>query len=201
MAAVANFCPRSIWLERGELKEFGDTAGVISRYLERGGEDAGEVAFAPESAPGSDAVRLLAVRTKNAGGQKVNSVPSSEPLTIEVEYQTLRKTSGLRIGVTVSGKGGEMLLQTKDLDVFPGDLERPAGTYVSRCELPGNFLNVGQFFISVGSDFPMIQAHFSQDRLLSFNVETAGEAVGGHIPDGRGGLLRMKLPWTMEQVA
>ena len=71
---------------------------------------------------------------------------------------------------------------------------------MSVCTIPGNFLNYGQYFLSVGSDTPMIQSHFFIDRGLSFNIEQTG-GVGAHISDGRQGLLRPDLPWTMRRLA
>ena len=71
---------------------------------------------------------------------------------------------------------------------------------MSRCTIPGNFLNYGQYFLSVGSDTPMIQSHFFVDRGLSFTVEQTG-GIGAHISDGRQGLLRPELPWTMRRLA
>jgi hypothetical protein len=72
---------------------------------------------------------------------------------------------------------------------------------VSACKIPADLLNIGQFFISVGSDFPMVQANFSAERVLGVNVELAGGGVGGHVMDGRVGLLRMRMPWTVTRVA
>jgi hypothetical protein len=73
------------------------------------------------------------------------------------------------------------------------------GRYVSSCEIPGNFLNYGQYYITVGADFPMIQSHFGVDRALALRIERVGDS-SGHIPDNRDGLLRLVLPWTVEAV-
>ena len=199
MAAIARFCPQCIWLDQGRLREFDETAGVVAKYLAAGSEDAGEVVYPAESAPCSEYIRLLAVRTKNSRGENTASVAGDAPFFIELEYQTLRDTTGLRLGATLITGDGSVLLSSKDLDVMPQDLYRKAGRYVSRCELPANFLNFGQYFVSVGSDFPMVQSHFSVDRALSFRVEAVG-GTGSHIPDGRTGLIRMQCPWVLERL-
>lgn len=61
--------------------------------------------------------------------------------------------------------------------------------------MPGTF-DYGQYFVTVGADTPLIQSHFLVDRVLAFNVEQTG-GIGGHISDGRQGLLRPALPWTI----
>ena len=83
--------------------------------------------------------------------------------------------------------------------ILPEDYRREVGRYVSRCILPPDLLNAGRFFVSVGSDFPMIQSHFGVDQALSFTIEPVG-GVGMHIPDSRLGVLRMRLQWDVEQL-
>jgi lipopolysaccharide transport system ATP-binding protein len=198
MAAISRFCPRSIWLEEGRLREFGKSEDIVAQYLTLSSDENGEVCFPLETAPGSEYVRLLAVRVVNGRGQCTSTVASNERLTIEIEYQVLRDATGLRLGATLYTAEGSALLSSKDLDSLPEDLHRPAGRYVNRCELPADFLNRGQYFVSVGADFPMVQGHFNVDRALSFQVELMGGS--GHIPDGRVGFLRMKLPWAVERL-
>jgi lipopolysaccharide transport system ATP-binding protein len=197
VAAIARLCPRCVWLEQGQVHAFGDTDQLVSEFLAFGSENAGEIVF-PEG-PGSEFARLLALRLKNARGDKTASFPINEPVTIEIEYEVLRSAVGLRIGISLVTGDGSVLLSTKDLDVLAADFVRRAGRYVSRCILPPDFLNNGRFFVSVGSDFPMIQSHFVVDRALSFTIEPVG-GVGMHIPDSRLGLLRVRLPWEVEQL-
>ena len=91
MAAVTRFCPRCIWLDQGKLREFGEASSLVSKYLSLGTEDAGQVLFPAESAPGSEYIRLLAVRTKNARGETTTAVASNEPLSIELEYENSQR--------------------------------------------------------------------------------------------------------------
>jgi lipopolysaccharide transport system ATP-binding protein len=199
MAAITRFCPRCIWLDQGVIREFGESASVVANFLAFGDDDGGEAVFSPDRAPGSEYVRLIAVRTKNSRGENTSSVASNEPVSIEVEYETLRDTTGLRIGVNLITGDGSVLLSTKDLDDLPEDLPRKAGRYLSRCELPPDFLNRGEYGVSVGADFPMVQSHFDIDRALSFRVEALG-TTGSHIPDGRLGFIRMRFPWIVRRL-
>jgi lipopolysaccharide transport system ATP-binding protein len=199
MAAVSRFCSRCVWLDRGGVREIGDAEMVVSRYLSTGVEETGEALFPDDgSAPGSEYVRLLGVRIRGADGTISSAPDSREPLLLEIEYRLLRSAPGLRVGAKLIGSDGAVLLSTNDLDTTPDAVPRTSGRYVSRCEIPGNFLNYGQYFVSVGSDFPMIQTHFAVDRVLSLSVERVGGAAS-HIPDGRDGLLRLMLPWQVRR--
>jgi homopolymeric O-antigen transport system ATP-binding protein len=200
LASIARFCTSCVWLDQGRIRERGDAETLVGRYLAAEVLDAGEIAYPDsEAAPGSEYARLLGVRVRNVDGEITTAPDIRHPFTVEVEYRILRPSLGLRIGATLIGHDGSVVLSTKDLDVLPTDLAREPGRYVSRCEFPGEFLNTGQFFLSVGSDTPMQQSHFHVDRVLGLRFEHIG-GVGGHVADGRVGMIRMRLPWKMEPV-
>ena len=115
---------------------------------------------------------------KNGHGNISSSLDTRLPFTIEIEYQILRRASNLRIGFTLTTSDGVAVLSSKDMDNRDGELEREPGMYVNRCTIPGDFLNYGQYFVSVGADFPMIQTHFFVDRALAFHIEQTGGVAG-----------------------
>src|SRR5262245_29075122 len=200
MAAVGRFCTSCVWLERGAVREIGDPEDVVARYLASGTVDSGTVAFPDDStSPGSEYVRLLGVRIRASNGEVTSAPDARSPMFVEIEYRVLRDAPALRIGARLVGADGAVLMSTTDLDGSADGVQRRAGRYVSRCEIPGQFLNYGQYFITVGADFPMIQRHFAVDRVLSLRVERVG-GTSSHIPDGREGLLRLTLPWTIQNI-
>jgi lipopolysaccharide transport system ATP-binding protein len=201
MAAITRFCQWGIWLDGGQVRAHGSAEEVVAQYLASGVQEVGEITFPDQShqAPGSDYVRLLAVRIRDKAGRITSSLDVRYPFTIEVQYRILRRASNLRVGLTLTTDDGVVVLSSIDTDNVEDGLEREPGTYVSHCTLPGNFLNYGQYVVSVGADFPMMQVHFLQERALAFRIEQTG-GVGGSISDGRNGVLRMRLPWNMEKL-
>jgi lipopolysaccharide transport system ATP-binding protein len=200
MAAITRFCTRCIWIDAGQVRADGNTEEIVASYLSSGVRESGEVTFADSDAPGSEYVRLAAVRLRDTTGLVTAAVDARQPFTIEVEYRVLRRATSLRVGFTLLAADGSALLSSTDLESDNEGLVREPGKYISRCTIPGDFLNYGQYFVSVGADFPMIQSHFFCDRGLSFVLERTG-GVGGHIPDARSGMLRMRLPWNVAAVA
>lgn len=201
MGAITSLCGRVMLLENGTLKTFASTEEVIAGYLTSSGDQSGEVVFPddPQLAPGSEFVRLSAVRVRNGNGRVTPSLDSRFPFAVEIEYKVLRAARNLRVGFTLTGNDGTAVLTSSDMDGTEGEMERGPGTYLNRCEISGNFLNYGQYSLRVGSDFPMVQVHFSLDRAIAFTVEQTG-GVGGSIPDGRKGLLRIQLPWDTQKI-
>jgi lipopolysaccharide transport system ATP-binding protein len=200
MAAVSRFCSRCIWLDQGVIRDVGDPESIVAKYLSMGIDETGEVSFPDDgTSPGSDYVRLLGVRIRDAQGQVTVAPDARASMFLEIEYRLLQSAPGLRVGARLVGSDGAVLLSTTDHDDSPEKTPRLAGRYLSRCEIPGHFLNYGQYFVTVGADFPMIQSHFAVDRILSLRIERVG-GTSSHIPDGREGMLRMALPWTISSV-
>jgi lipopolysaccharide transport system ATP-binding protein len=196
MAAITRLCRWAIWLDHGQLKDFGPADEVVAKYFAAGVQALGQLAFHDRlaEAPGSEFVRLLAVRIRSREGQVTTSIEGRSPFDVEIEYEILRPASSLRVGFNLAAHDGTIVFSSKDADTR--EEARTPGTFLSRCTIPGNFLNYGQYFLSVGSDTPMVQSHFFVDRGLSFTVEQTG-GIGAHISDGRQGLLRPELPWTI----
>jgi lipopolysaccharide transport system ATP-binding protein len=205
MAAIARLCQWAVWLDRGTLKDFGTADEVVARYYATGSQALGELTFRDRlaEAPGSEFVRLLAARTRAAEGHVTTSIGASSPLDVEIEYEILRPASSLRVGFTLIAHDGTVVFSSNDADGKETDSlagARSSGTYLSRCTIPGTFLNYGRYFLSFGSDTPMIQEHFFLERGLNFYVEQTG-GVGGHVLDGRQGLVRPGLPWTTRSLS
>lgn len=200
MAAIGRLCQRVLWLERGRLRETGETNELVAKYLSAGAEEAGEVSYCSNGhkAPGSEYVELQALRLRTNRGQVSSTFDSRHPFALEVQYRVLRPASNLRVGVRLMTHDGTVLLSSTDMDEHD-ELVREPGVYVSRCDIPGEFLNHGKYFVSVGCDFPAVRVHFMVDQALGFQVAQTG-GVGSHINDGRLGILRTRLPWNVEKV-
>jgi lipopolysaccharide transport system ATP-binding protein len=200
MAAITRLCQRVLWLDHGELRGSGNTGQVVPEYLRTGAQDTGEVLYGNngQSAPGSEFVQLKAVRIRDSEGMVSSAVDARLPFRLEVQYNMLKRASNLRVGMRVIAHDGTIVLSSTDMD-SQDEFVREPGAYVSRCDVPGEFLNYGQYYISVGCDFPMVAGHFLVEQALAFQVAQTG-GVGGHINDGRLGLLRLRLPWRIEKV-
>ena len=201
MGAITSLCRKAMLLENGYLQSFGNAEDVVAGYLNLGAEKYGEAVFPADlqKVPGSEYVRLIAVRIRNGNGQVTSSLDTRLPFVIEIEYRILRMASNLRIGFRLLGHDGRGVLTSMDADVINVETDRTPGTYVNRCTIPGNFLNYGQYYISACSDFPMVQSHFDLEQVLSFRIEQTG-GVGGFVPDERVGLLRITLPWDIARI-
>jgi lipopolysaccharide transport system ATP-binding protein len=199
MGAVARLCDRAAWLDGGRLRALGGAEDVIADYLATSADNSGEVSYASDALPGSDGVRLLAVRIRNQRGEISSSLDVRHPFTMEVQYRVFRPLPNLSVGLRILTHDGVSVFTTRDLDEGSQPVRQP-GDYISRCTIPGNFLNYGQYFASFGADCDRQLGHFSLHQVLSFQIEDTG-GIAGHVPVKRLGILRMSFPWTIEKSA
>jgi lipopolysaccharide transport system ATP-binding protein len=181
------------------LRTVAGTEEVIGQYLADGADALGEVNFEQDRdhCPGSECIRLLAVRIRNHRGLITNALDVRHPFTIEMQYRILRPIGGLNVGLRVLTSDGVSVFTTRDLEDGHEEQLREPGCYVSRCSIPGNFLNYGQHFVSFGADCGKVLGHFSLHQVLSFQIEATG-GVGAHLAQKRLGVLRMRFPWEIE---
>ena len=200
MAAITRLCNSGLWLENGQLRICGGVEEIVAGYLCSGEQQLGEVTFPDNSqqAIGSGHVRLLAVRIRNRDGKITSSLDIRLPFIIEIEYQILKRVTDLRLGLSLMTSGGTTVLSSVDTENFEDEPVRVPGTYRSGCTIPGEFLNYGQYYVSVGSDIPMVKTHFFLDRALGFRIEKTG-GVAGYVRDDKGALIKIKLPWTIQK--
>jgi lipopolysaccharide transport system ATP-binding protein len=94
---------------------------------------------------------------------------------------------------------GEPVFTSFDTDApnrFETWTDRPAGRYVSRCQVPGDLLNSGTFVLGVNASAFRIRSFFTDERALTLTVDPTG-APGSHWAEPRGGPLRPALEWEI----
>jgi len=201
MAAVSRLCGRALWIDQGQAKLLSSPEQVVAAYLASTALEAPHVSFRDrlEQAPGSDTIRLLEVGVRTQDGRFASSLDARSPFTIEITYEILQRTSNLRVGCRLLSHDGTVVLSSNDMDTREHDLDRLPGIYLNRCTMPGEFLNFGRYYVSIGADTPMLRSHFRLEREVTFQIEQTG-GVGSQYADGRPGLVRLPLDWDLQKV-
>ncbi len=132
----------------------------------------------------------------------LDTVRSTEPVTVEMEYRLDAPLTGLRVGIYLMSTRGENIFTSFDTDE-PEQFERygtrPAGHYISHCKIPADFLNEGRFVIGVNASSYRIKRYFQDEQALTFTVDAAG-APGMQWPEPRLGPIRPRLGWKIEVI-
>jgi homopolymeric O-antigen transport system ATP-binding protein len=197
MGTIARVCDRGMWLDAGIVRADGPVDDVIGQYLATaGGGSAEYVVEGPTNAPGDDVIRLRGVKVTNGQGAVASYLDSRNPIYVEIDYDVLRSTAGLRTGFRLMSLDGTVVFTSRDND--GGDLltaERAAGSYTSRCEIPGNLLKGGQYFITVNAAIPQVKINFRVESAVTFVVESTERAF----EQNRTGVVAPALPWVIER--
>lgn len=199
LSAITTLCDNGLLLSKGQIADRGPTSKVLETYLNQNQLERGEVTWPAEAAPASEMVRLNAVRV-SVGGRIAADVPSSAKITLEMEYDVLRPGAVLAQSFHLLDQFGDVILATSNMPSACTSSRNlcgsphPAGRFVSRCELPENFLNDKSYRISafITSNYSVIEV--SALECLGFRVYDDGqmraEYKGTWI-----GVIRPRLAW------
>ncbi len=203
MSAVLRLTEESIVMEKGHLAMRAPTAEAVDYYLSRGFSQEGQRTWHEDEIPSSAApFKPIAVRVLNPRGQIADSVRSTEPFHLEMEYELSGPIHALRVGIYLMSTRGEYIFTSFDTDQ-PEEYERFSqrlpGRYISRCTIPADLLNEGRFVIGVNASSFRVRRYFQDEQALVFNVDGAG-APGTHWVEPRLGSVRPRLEWTIEAV-
>jgi lipopolysaccharide transport system ATP-binding protein len=191
MTALRKLSTRAMWLDGGKVLKTGEAGEVIDHYLQKNTADNRESVWEDErAAPGDDRVRLRSVRViPQDGSDGIITVHTS--LNIEFTYWNYTPGAVLNVSMFLNNLE-EVCVFNLVSDFAP----RPAGLIRHTVTVPGDFLNVGSYYINVMIVKDTTVAVLLQNNAVSFEV-VEGEAIGswyGRVP----GVVRPKLEWENE---
>ncbi|HEX7555693.1 MAG TPA: Wzt carbohydrate-binding domain-containing protein, partial [Leptolinea sp.] len=203
MSAILRLTEETIVIEKGHLAMRAPTAQAVDYYLSAGFSQEGKRNWLPDEIPADAApFKPITIRVLNPQGKVVDTLRSTEPVTIEIEYELDAPITGLRVGLYLLSMRGEYIMTSFDTDdptEFDRVTVRKAGHYISRCTLPADMLNEGRFMLAVNASTFRIKRYFQDEQALTFNIDAAG-APGMHWPEPRMGPIRPRLTWNIEAV-
>ena len=202
MSAVLRLTDEAIVLESGRMAFRAPTQEAVEYYMSSGFSQTSERRWHPEEVPTSAApFRPVSLRVIDPRGAVSDVVRSIEPLTVEFEYELDSPIQGLRVGIYLLTIRGELVFTSFDTD--SGDEyerfgTRPAGRFVSRCQIPADFFNEGQYILGVNASTFRVKRYFQDEHALTFSVDSMG-APGKQWPEVRLGTIRPRLNWMIEE--
>ncbi|GAB4399743.1 MAG: ABC transporter ATP-binding protein [Anaerolineales bacterium] len=202
MSAVLRLTDEAIVLEKGKLTYRAPTPQAVDYYLSSGFSQSGQRVWEDDEIP-HDAAPFspIAVRVRNAKGQIAETLRSTEPITIEVEYRLEADIPALRVGLYLMTARGEpvfTVFDTDNPDLYQQYATRRAGRYISRCTLQPDLLNEGRYVIGVNASAYRQRRFFQDESALAFSVDPSG-APGMQWAEPRLGPVRPRLDWEILQ--
>ena len=203
MSAILRLTQETIILEKGRLVLRAPSPQAVDYYLSAGHASSGERFWEEDEVPaGAAPFRPVALRLRDSKHKIVDSIRSTEPFVIEMEYCLDVPVTGLRIGFYLNTTRAESVFtsfDTDDPDMFEKYTNRQAGRYISRCTVPPDMLNSGRYSLGVNASSFQIRRYFQDEDALGFNVDSTG-APGMHWPEQRDGVVRPRLRLSIESL-
>ncbi len=201
MSAILRLTQDTILLDKGNVILRAPTPEAVDYYMASGYSQSGERQWDVEELPSDSApFRPLAIRVLDIHGGVIDTIRSTEPVKIEIEYILDAPITGLRVGIYLLTMRGEFVFTSFDTDK-PRHYEqfpvRPVGHYVSQCVIPANFFNEGRYVIGMNASSFRVRRYFHDEHALAFSVDGAG-APGTHWSEARLGPVRPMLDWEIE---
>ncbi len=164
MSAILRLTEEAIVLDKGKLLMRGPSQQAVDYYLSSGQAQAGERLWEPDEVPPSASPFCpISLRLKDPRGKVVDTVRSTEPLTVEMEYRLEAPLTGLRVGIYLSTMRGEYIITSFDVDdgeQYEKFGSRNAGRYVSRATLPADLFNEGRYMLGVNASSFGVRRYF-----------------------------------------
>lgn len=205
MPAVTRLCERAILLHNGRMIADGTAHQVVSAYLTEGHGAASWKSWEDDRrAPGSEVVRLRAMRVITRNGTQHDALNIHEPVGLQMEIEVLREGHVLMGYFTLWDGDGVRVFTSIDTDPAWHGRPRPIGRYTSTAWIPGDLLNEGLLYVSAAmkSVDPM-RNHFHAKQVIAFQVvDKATNSLARQSWAGSmGGVVRPLLDWETSYTA
>jgi lipopolysaccharide transport system ATP-binding protein len=141
MTAIRNLCSKVVWLKEGQVHSIGNTISISDEYLQHSFrvESLKDLETIMASLPTDPVLRLLGVKIMQ-NGSHCDVVLNGKPLEIEIRYEVLQRTLGLRIYFDLCDEERNILVRTfNDDDADEMSFVEP-GKYVSKAMIPADLL-------------------------------------------------------------
>lgn len=168
MQALKNLCNRCIALDQGKIVDEGKPENVISNYLKAQKNNFIHQSYdSPDAAPGNQHIRIKTAQLNAHYLDGFDVIDIRTPLNIQLEFWYRDVEAGnLIVGIHLFNFAGDCIF-----DICSEQKRIDKGLFEVSCQIPGNFLNDGSYYISVVFVKDTTQRLFYFESCLSFEVE------------------------------
>lgn len=201
LAAVENLCSRSIWIDKGRIREDGDSRSVIQSYLSTFADAQGSGADLrdfPERR-GTGEARYTRIEYLPGEGQTAPVIRSGGELNVRLHYDAKKPIQQPHFGIEVYTNMGTLVTSINtwttghDIESVPAG-EGSIDVRVSPLNLIPDRYYLSLWLASVGPKYDHV------DLCATLDVEPADVYASGREMDSRFGFMFMPSTWTHERM-
>lgn len=193
MGVISQLCSSCVWLDRGEIKDIGQTEKVVNTYMLNGiSELSGEITFADDQ---KKIVQLKKITLLNHEGKVTQKFDCDHPIKIKFDIEVRKQLPGLYGYIGIFKPDGTQVLVSDSFDAATtSSLDNlPVGANTFNVILPQRTLGHGDYMV-----------HFSMasSSADNFHVDVPGIVCGFSLDDftskrgnQRAGYFSTLIPW------
>lgn len=194
LTAVGNLCNKTLYLERGQKKAFGETGNILSNYLaEHQKNILVQEYLTQDNAPGNEFIKLKYAKLapKLLPNQEYLDIRNS--FSLQFEFWNNQKDINLNLSLHIFAATGECIL-----NVATKVKKMNSGIISGELEFPGHFLNDGSYNISLMVVKDQSIVLFNFENLITFEIADYRENAKwyGKWP----GYVRPDFPFKLSQL-
>lgn len=200
--SVRKLCTQAIFLEHGKIGYEGEVERAVMLYFDETKETSvNQFAkiYEKDERPGNDHIRINHLKLVDADGKDITVVTLSKPFFILINFEITQTCNRPLFSVSLHANSGDVVLGS--ISNVEDKLYQRAykpGFYSVTCEIPGNLVNNGSFYINVNGYTEEFKNHFSLEAPLGFEAFDDG-VLRKEYEGGFGGYIRPRLNWQMNK--
>jgi lipopolysaccharide transport system ATP-binding protein len=193
MQAINNLCDKALWLNKGEMKDFGKSSSVVNKYINSMQKSQLKQSWDNlNEAPGNDRIRYKEVELIPHFNNAHRIIDIHTPITVKFKFWNLQQDISLNVGIVLYSYSGDCIF-----DLLSPALRCNKGLVEGESTIPGDFLNDGSYYITLTIAKDSSTPLFNLNECLSFDVEDDRSDIQYY---GKWwGAVRPKFPFRIEQ--
>ena len=191
LTAVQALCNKTLYFEKGQLIEQGETNQVIASYLSKVSRTRLLRQWdTPEDGPGNDLVRVQRIELTPDYQDELTHIDVRTPMKLRFEFWNMMDRANLNLSMHLNSLTGECIFNVGTQSQSYGK-----GLIAGECTIPGYFLNDGSYTISVMIVKDTVTPLYTMEEGITFDVEDYREGIAwyGKWP----GYVRPQFPFEM----
>jgi len=201
LQAIRQMCERTIWLSDGGVVAVGWSGEVVGAYLNDIplAKTAADVATMILQLPADPAFHLLAVEIRQ-NGRPVWSVLNGQPVEIEIKYNILQRTTGLRVYFDLMDEDQNILVRAFHDDQAEAIPTVEPGKYISTATISANFLAPRTYEVRIHATIFNVRSCTHGGIGIALPVQAGSSVNRGYPHDTIRSKLQPQIPWRTKKV-
>jgi lipopolysaccharide transport system ATP-binding protein len=198
MSAVNSLCSKSLFLDKGQVREIGDTKSIVTKYLthmQAGNE--GQKILVDGKGKRQRPIYLTSVSILDHEHNVSSKLEVAQPFHVCLNYATSQKVSGVEWVLRIDTYDGIAVFSSTHPLLSSDDcVARGPQVRTYYVKIPAMFLMPGSYFVTIVAHTPMVEVHDLHEQVLGFEIVDTGSPFAIHGSYRKIGIVMVDLAWN-----